>query len=139
MAIGTKDGLHNHSLGELLKRLSDQVTSLLRQEVELAKAEVGEKGKETARAGAYFGIAAILGLLALGALTAFLILALDGAIPNWAAALVVGVALAAVAAAVALAGRNRLREAAPPVPSEAVESTKEDIQWAKTRLQSGRR
>jgi uncharacterized membrane protein YqjE len=139
MSTETVNGLHDKPLSELLKRLSDEVTTLVRQEVELAKAEVNEKAKKSAKAGAFFGVAAILGLLALGALTAFLILALDGAIPNWAAALVVGAALTGVAAAAAILGRDRIREAAPPVPSEAVESTKEDIQWAKTRLKSGRR
>jgi Putative Actinobacterial Holin-X, holin superfamily III len=66
-------------------------------------------------------------------------MAIDGAIPNWAAALIVGGALLAVAAVLALVGRDRLREAAPPLPEETIETTKEDIQWAKTQLQSGRR
>jgi hypothetical protein len=73
------------------------------------------------------------------ALTACLIMALDGAIPNWAAALLVGGVLVGVAAGLALAGRERIRTGSPPVPEETIESTKEDIRWAKTQLQSGRR
>jgi uncharacterized membrane protein YqjE len=133
------NGLREEPLGELLKRLSQQVSALVRQEVELAKAELAVKGRTLGRAAGLFGAAALLGLCALGALTAMLILALDEAIPAWAAALVVTIALAAIAGALALMGKRRLEEAGPPVPTEAIETTKEDIEWAKTQLQSGRR
>jgi hypothetical protein len=81
----------------------------------------------------------LLGLCALGAFTALLILALDEAIPAWAAALIVTAVMAAVAGFLALIGKRRLEEAEPPVPTQTIESTKEDVQWAKTQLQSGRR
>jgi uncharacterized membrane protein YqjE len=139
MAVKTYSDRRDRPLGELFRELSDEVTTLVRQETELAKAEVREKAKETAKGAALLVGAATVGLLGLGALTAFLILALDGAIPNWAAALVVGATLAVVAAVLASIGRNRLQEAPPPVPREAIESTKEDIEWAKTQLKSGRR
>jgi tetrahydromethanopterin S-methyltransferase subunit C len=86
-----------------------------------------------------FGGAGVMGFMALGALTAFFILLLDGAVPNWAAALIVAAVYAVIAGVLALQGRNKLKEATPPVPEQAVESVKEDVQWAKTQTQSARR
>lgn len=139
MATYEPNGLADRPLGELMHRLSDQVSTLVHKELELAKAEVGEKGREAGRVGAFFAASAVVGLLALGALTALLILALDGAIPNWAAALIVTVVYAVIAGALALVGKRRLDEMGSPAPEQTIESTKEDIQWAKTRLQSARR
>jgi uncharacterized membrane protein YqjE len=139
MAYDQQNGLREQPLGELFKRLSDQVSTLARQEVELAKAELAAKGRLAGRAAGFLGAAALLGLCALGALTALLILALDEAIPAWAAALVVTVVMAALAGLLALAGKRRLEQTGPPVPTETIESTKEDIKWAKTQLQSSRR
>ena len=139
MAYQQRNGLHEQPLGELLKRLSNQVSTLARQEVELAKAELAAKGRVFGRAAGFFGAAALLALCGLGALTALLILALDEAMPAWAAALVVTVLMLALAGAFALLGKRRIEEAGAPVPKETIESTKEDIKWAKTQLQSGRR
>jgi hypothetical protein len=86
-----------------------------------------------------FGGAGILGFLALGALTAALIMAIDKATANWVAALIVAAVYAAIAGILALQGRNKIQEAVPPVPEQAAESVKEDVQWAKTRTQSARR
>jgi uncharacterized membrane protein YqjE len=134
-----QNGLQEQPVGELLKRLSQQVSALTRQEVELAKAELAVKARAMGRVGGLFGAAALLGLCALGAFTALLILALDEAIPAWAAALIVTVVMAAIGGLLALIGKQRLEEAETPVPTETIESTKEDIKWAKTQLQSGRR
>jgi nitrate/nitrite transporter NarK len=111
----------------------------VRQELDLAKAEVAKKGQQAGKGAGMFGGAGVMGLLALGSFTAFLILLLDGAMPNWAAALVVTAVYAAIAGVLALQGRNKVKEATPPVPEQAVESVKEDAQWAKTQMQSGRR
>jgi tetrahydromethanopterin S-methyltransferase subunit C len=70
-------------------------------------------------------------LLALGSLTAFLILALDGAIPNWLAALIVGLVYAAIAGVLYVRGKHRVEEAGSPVPEKTIETVKEDVQWAK--------
>lgn len=131
--------LRERPLGELFRQLSDEVATLLRQEADLAKAEMREKAKENGKGVGLIAGAAVIGMLALGALTAFLIIALDGPLPNWAAALLVGGVLAIVAGGLALAGKARISQAPPPLPTAAVESTKEDIQWAKTQLKSGRR
>jgi len=75
----------------------------------------------------------VAGLLTLGSLTACLILVLALAIPAWASALLITVLWAAVAGALALQGRNRLREMGKPVPEKTVETVKEDVQWLKNR------
>jgi uncharacterized membrane protein YqjE len=131
--------LSDRPVGELLKELSTQTTTLVRQELELAKAEMAEKGKQAGIGAGMFGGAGLFGALALGALTACLIAALATGMDVWLAALIVAVVHAAIAAALALAGRQKTREAVPPAPEQAIESTKEDVQWAKTRAKSARR
>jgi len=85
-----------------------------------------------------FGGAAVLGALALGALTACAILALATAVAAWLAALIVGVVYAVIAGVLALSGKKQVARAIPPVPEEAVETTKEDVEWVKQRAKSGR-
>ncbi len=117
-------------------RVGEGVVTLARQELQLAKAEMGEKGKKVGAGAGLMGLAGGIALLAGGALTAFLILALDGVVANWLAALAVGVAYALIAAIVFFAGRSRVREAGPLVPEKTVDSLKEDVQWAKTQIGS---
>jgi uncharacterized membrane protein YqjE len=126
-------------LGELVQDLSRQTSTLIRQEMRLAQAELAEKGRHAGKGAGMFGGAGVMGFLALAALTAALIMAIDKAVPNWAAALIVAAVYAAIAGVLALQGRNKVKEATPPVPEQAVESVKEDVQWAKTRTQSARR
>jgi hypothetical protein len=128
--------LRERPIGELLKQLSQETTTLVRKELDLAKAEMAQKGKQAGLGAGMFGAAGIVGLLALGALTACLILALTPAMKDWLAALVVAAAYAAIAGILALVGRSRVREATPAVPEQTVETVKEDVQWAKTRRQS---
>ena len=140
MADNNETGdLRDRSLGDLMKRLADETGTLVRQEIELAKAEMREKGQKIGTGVGFLGAAALVGLLALGSLTAFLILALDGVIPNWLAALIVGLIYAAVAAYLALQGREKLREAGPPVPEQTKATIEEDLEWAKSQARSGRR
>jgi uncharacterized membrane protein YqjE len=131
--------LRKRQTGELLKELSDQTTTLVRREIDLAKAELAEKGKQAGVGAGMFGGAGLFGVGAFAALTACLIAALDTAMPLWLAALIVAVVYAAIAGVLALTGRNRVKEAGPPVPEQAMESTKEDVEWAKTRARSARR
>jgi hypothetical protein len=86
-----------------------------------------------------FGGAGIVGLLALGAFTACLIAALSTGMEVWIAALIVTVLYAVAAGILALNGKNRVTEATPPVPEQTIETVKEDAQWAKTQLPSGKR
>jgi uncharacterized membrane protein YqjE len=140
MAEGsTQTDPRERPIPELLKELSTQTSTLVRQELELAKAEMTEKGKQAGIGAGMFGGAGVFGLLALGALTACVIAALATAMDVWLAALIVAVVWAAVAGVLALAGRNKTREAAPAAPEQAIESTKEDVQWAKNQARSARR
>jgi uncharacterized membrane protein YqjE len=134
----TRDGAQADSTAELLKRLSEQTTALARKEVELAKVELSEKGKKAGIGAGMFGGAGAFGFYAFGAITACLILALDTAMPTWLAALIVGVVYAAIAGVLALTGKNRVKAATPPVPEEALDSTKEDVRWVKNRATSAR-
>jgi uncharacterized membrane protein YqjE len=126
-------------VGELLKELSNEATTLVRKEIELAKAEMTEKGRKAGAGAGMLGGAAVLGLLALGALTACFVLALDAAMPAWLAALIVALVYGAIAGVLALTGKRKTEEAGPPVPEEAIESVKEDVEWTKTRARSARR
>jgi uncharacterized membrane protein YqjE len=134
---GTND-VRERPTSELLKQLSDQTTTLVRQEIELAKLEFREKGKKAGVGAGMFGGAGVLGLYAVGALTATIILALATFLPGWVAALIVTVVYGAIAGVLALRGKSQVKEAAPPVPEQAVETTKEDVRWVKTRAQSAR-
>jgi uncharacterized membrane protein YqjE len=135
----TDGDLRERPIGELLKQLSEETTTLVRQELDLAKAEVAQKGQQAGKGIGMFGGAGVVGFLGLGALTAFFVLLLDGAMPNWAAALVVAVVYGAIAGVLALQGRNKVRQAGTPIPEQTVETIKEDVQWAKTRTQSAGR
>jgi uncharacterized membrane protein YqjE len=123
---------------DLLRQLSEQTTTLVRQEIELAKLELTEKGKKAGIGAGMFGGAGALGFYALGALTACVILALATAVAGWLAALIVAVVYSAGAGVLALTGKNKVAEAGPPVPEQAVDSTKEDVRWVKARATQAR-
>jgi tetrahydromethanopterin S-methyltransferase subunit C len=129
--------LRERSMGELFKQLSDDLSTLVRQELHLAQAEMTQKGKRAGLGAGMFGGAGLMGVMALGTLSACLIAALSEALHVWLAALIVTVVYAAVAGVLALQGRERIQKATPPVPEQTVETVKEDVQWAKTQLPSG--
>jgi Putative Actinobacterial Holin-X, holin superfamily III len=131
--------LRDESMGALFKKLSEDLSTLVRQELELAKVEASEKGKRFGIGFGMWGGAGLVGLLALGALTAALILALALVLPEWAAALIVGAAYLAIAGGLYLAGKERVDEAMPAKPEQTIETVKEDVQWAKTQIGSGTR
>jgi|ERR1700709_361991 hypothetical protein len=133
------NGLREQPMGELFKQLSDDLSTLVRQELALVQAEMTEKGKKAGIGVGMFGGAGAVALLALGALTTCLIAALATGMKVWIAALIVTLLYGAVAGVLALQGKNRVSEAAPPVPEQTVETVKEDAQWAKTQLPSGKR
>jgi hypothetical protein len=128
--------LRERSIGELLRQLSEQTTRLVHQELELAKAELTHKGKQAGAGAGMFGGAGALGLAALGALTACFILALNAIMPAWLAALIVAVIYGAIAAFLALRGRDKVKQATPLVPEQTIETVKEDVEWAKTQMRS---
>jgi uncharacterized membrane protein YqjE len=133
-----RDGVDAASLSELMRQLSEQSSQLARQEVELAKAELTEKGRSLGIGAGEFGAAGLVAVLGLGALTATLILALSEAVDGWLAALIVTVVYLAVAGALALAGRNKTREATPPAPERATANVKQDVAAIKQSAKEGR-
>jgi hypothetical protein len=130
--------LRERPIGDLVKQLAGQTSTLVRQELDLAKAEMSQKATVAGKGAGLLGGAAVVGLLAAGSLTACLILALSEVIPDWLAALIVALVMGAIAAVLALQGRNRIRAATPPVPEQTVETVKEDVEWAKTQRPSAR-
>ena len=136
-ANGTND-VSQASVAELVKQLSEQTSRLARQEVELAKLELVDKGKRAGIGAGMFGAAGVFGFWGLGALTATAILALSLAMKSWLAALIVTAVLFAVAGVAALMGRKNVAEATPPIPEQATESVKEDVQWTASRARAGR-
>jgi Flp pilus assembly protein TadB len=135
---GDTEDLRDRSLGELLKQLSEQTTRLDHQELELAKAELQQKGKEVGAGAGLFGGAGAIGLAALGALTACFILALNAIMPAWLAALLVAVVYGIIAFVLVKQGQARIKRATPPVPEQTIETVKEDVEWAKTQMRSDR-
>jgi len=134
MAVnGMRPELRERGIGRLAKDLSGQFSTLARQEAALAAAELSEKGKKAGTAAGMLGAALLAGLLMLGSLTAFLIIALALALPNWAAALIVTALWGVAAAVLAVQGRRKMSEMGTPVPEKTIESMKEDVRWLKTR------
>jgi uncharacterized membrane protein YqjE len=131
--------LREQSMGELFKQLSDELSTLVRQELRLAQAEMTDKGKRAGVGAGMFGGAGLIGVMALATLTACIVAALAKAMDVWLAALIVTVVYAAIAGVLALQGRERIQQATPVIPEQTVETVKEDVQWAKTQTPSGRR
>lgn len=135
----TQEELREAPAGELFKRLSEDTSQLVRLEIELAKSEMTAKGKKIGAGAGLVGAAALLGLLAAGAATAFLIALLDTFMATWLAALIVTIVYLAIAAVLAVQGKNRIQNAGPPVPEQTIETVKEDVEWAKSRGTSAAR
>jgi hypothetical protein len=136
--MSVQDDPRERGIGELVKDLAGQTSTLVRQEIKLAQAEVTEKGKVAGRGAGMLAGAGVAALLMLATLTAVLVVALASALPLWLAALIVTLLWGVVAAVLAQSGRKALQAATPPAP-QTVETLKEDIQWAKTQTGSGSR
>ncbi len=131
-------GRRDEPLGEVARDLTRDLSLLVRQEVELAKAEMAQKGRIAAPGVGMIGGAAGAALLGAGALTAAAILLLAIFLPEWLAALIVGAVLAVAAYVLAQRGKDRVAEAGAPIPEQTIESVKEDVEWTKTRASSAR-
>jgi uncharacterized membrane protein YqjE len=129
---GGPPDVKERSVGDLLKELSTETSTLVRKEMELARAELQEQGRRAGKGAGLLGGAGVVALLALGSLTATVIALLDTAMKTWLAALIVTAVWGVIAGVLALQGRNKLQEATPPAP-QTVETVKEDVRWAKTR------
>jgi hypothetical protein len=135
----TENELRKRPLGEVAKGLTSDLSLLVRQEIELAKAEMAQKGRTAASGIGMFGGAGIVALCAAGALTTCLVLVFSLFLPDWAAALLIGAVLSAVVYVLVRQGKERVADAGKPVPEQTIETVKEDVQWAKTRASSARK
>jgi uncharacterized membrane protein YqjE len=125
-------------ISDLIKQLSEQTSTLVRKEMELARAEMRQKGKAAGLGAGMFGGAGLFAVLALGALTACFILALAEAMDGWLAALIVTAAYGAIAGVLALIGKSKVQEATPPVPEQTKDSVREDLERTKERAKAAR-
>ena len=139
MSTSRTDDLHERPIGEVASALTRDLSLLVRQELELAKAEMRQKGRIALPGLGMMGAAGVVGLLAAGALTAFVVLLLSLFLDEWLAALLTGLALAGIAAALALAGKERVEDVGSPLPEQTIETVKEDAQWMKEQARSARR
>ena len=128
-----------NGLGSSGKKLAEDLRELARLEIELAKSELASKGRNAALGIGLFVAAALGGLTFFAALVTAAILAVALAVPGWAAALVVAGFFALLAGACVLIGAKCLRSAVPPLPKQAIETSKENVEWLKTRLKSVRK
>ena len=126
-------GTSERSTGELVKLMSEQVSTLVRDELKLAQLDMTRKGKQAGIGVGMFGGSGVIALYGVGCLIACAILGISRVLAPWLSALIVGVALLAVASIAALAGKSRLQRATPPVPQEAVHSVKTDVEEIKER------
>ena len=120
-------------LGELVQDLSRQTSTLIRQEMRLAQAELTEKGRHAGKGAGMFGGAGLVALYGVGALIAAAVLGLATVLEPWIAAAAVGVGLLLVAGLLALTGKRELDEAGPPKPEQALDSVQQDIATVKAR------
>ncbi|HEU0090061.1 MAG TPA: phage holin family protein [Pseudonocardiaceae bacterium] len=122
------------SVAQLVERMSAQITALVRDEMALATAEMRRKSTQVGVGIGIGGAGGVLALLGLGSLTAAAVLGLANVLAPWLAALIVGLVLIVLAGVLALAGIGQVRSATPPVPEQAMQSTKQDIKTVKESI-----
>jgi uncharacterized membrane protein YqjE len=128
---GAMSAPSDRTTGELVSALSEQTTRLIRDELRLAQLEMTEKGKKAGLGVGLFGGAGVIALYGLGCLVAAAVLGLAVAMSPWLAAIIVAVVLFAVAGVAAMVGKREVAQATPPVPTEAVDGLKQDVQTLK--------
>ncbi|WP_127498885.1 phage holin family protein [Actinoplanes solisilvae] len=125
-------------VGHLVSQLSEQMSTLVRDELTLARMEMVEKGKRAGKGAGLLGGAGVIALYGVGALLLTVGAALALVLPVWLAALIVAVALFAIAGVAALVGKGQVSQAMPPEPESALASSKRDVEAVKTAIQEGR-
>jgi hypothetical protein len=133
---GTAD-LRHEPIGDLLKQVKEEGSTLVGQELKLVKAEMTDKVKDVGIGAGMFGGAGYVAHLASLALMLTIIFALAEAMPAWLAALIVTVLYGAVAAVLALKAKKKIQEAGPPIPEQTVESVKQTIETVKEEARWG--
>ena len=117
----------HRSTAELVKLAAEQVSTLVRDELKLAQAELAQKGKRAGAGVGMFGGAGVIAFYGVGALLTAAVIGLATVVPAWLSALIIGVVLLAVAGVLALLGRTQVRQAGPPMPRDTVASVKADL------------
>jgi Putative Actinobacterial Holin-X, holin superfamily III len=130
---GQSPAVEEPSTGDLVKLMSEQVSTLVRDELKLAQLEMTRKGKQAGIGAGLFGGSGLIALYGIGCLIACAVIGISREVSPWLAALIVGAALLAVAGMAALIGKSRLQKATPPVPQEAMHSVKTDVDEIKER------
>ena len=115
------------SIAALITQVTEESSRLVRTELKLAQVEMTAKAKTAGVGIGAFGVAGILALFGIGCLIVTAIFALALVLPTWAAALIVGVLVFAIAGVAALIGKKKVGEATPPMPASAVENVKADV------------
>ena len=126
------------STAELVSQLSEQISTLVRDELALARVELTVKGKRAGKGAGLLGAGGVLALYGLGALFVTIGALLALALPVWLSALIVMVLIFAAAGVAALLGKKQVQQAVPPKPTAAVASTKRDVQAVKDAVHDGR-
>jgi len=124
----------NASTGELVGSLSEQIGTLVRDEVRLAQAEITQKAKRLGLGAGLFGAAGLVAVLGLNALITAAILGLANVLPGWLAAIIIAVVLFAVAGVLALSGKKDVQLAAPPPPTETIAGVQADVTAVKEAI-----
>ncbi len=130
--------VEGRSVGEIVSQITSGLSTLMRQELELAKAELRQEAAKTGKAAGMFGGAGLAGWMVALFASLALMWALGALMPLGWAALIVAVLWAIVGAVLFIQGRNKMRQVRP-VPEQTVHTLKEDVQWAKNRATSARR
>jgi uncharacterized membrane protein YqjE len=121
------------SLGDLFSELSQEVTTLMRQEVALAKAELNEKVSQLTSGGVFVAAGGFVAYAGLLAIIAAIIMLLALFMVPWLAALIVGVVVAIIGYALLQKGLNDIRSATSP-PERTVQSLEDDKDMVKEKL-----
>jgi len=133
------EDLRDQPFAELLKTLSEETSTLIRQELDLAKAELAEKAKSAGVGIGLLGAAYVFARLMIATGTAAAVLALAIILPAWAAALIVTGLWGVIALVLALLGARKVKGGVPPVPEQTIDTVKEDVAWLRSRTRSARR
>lgn len=120
--------VEDRSIAQLVQDMSEQTRRLVRDELVLATEELKQKGKRAGIGAGMTGAAGVMALFGAGTLVACAVLALALVLPGWAAALIIGAALLAVAGLAAMLGTKKLKSAVPPVPEEATAGVQKDVE-----------
>lgn len=125
--------MENKPLGDLFGDLASDMSSLVRQEVALAKLEITQKAKYLGRNVGYLVVGGAVAYAGLLAVIAAIIMLLDNYMPAWGAALLVGVVVGLIAWLMIGKAVAALQQA-DLTPHETVETLKEDATWVKQQI-----